>query len=300
MSNNLQLATQVIYNAEPQFNAVSCFSEKEKNAFQREAMFASQQLSKNNFLLKTAINNQESLFNAIVNIGSIGISLNPAEKEAYLVPRDGAVCLDISYMGLMRLATDTGQVQWVQSNIVHTSDSFKITGLDSQPIHEYNYFDPNRGAPVGVYVTAKLASGDYLTGAMSVAEINAIRDKSQGHMAFVNGRAKSSIWNDNWGEMAKKTVVKRESKYWPKSERLNHAIHYLNQNGEGFEAIESVAAEEKKLTGIQAQSIHSLLEQCPPALREGFLNIEGQPEDIDKGRYSEVLSKLKMEMQIWK
>ena len=55
-----------------------------------------------------------------------------------------------------------------------------------------------------------------------------------------------------------------------------------------------------KITAMQAQSIHSLLEQCPPALKEGFLNIEGQPEDIDKGRYSEVLSKLKMEMQTWK
>lgn len=55
-----------------------------------------------------------------------------------------------------------------------------------------------------------------------------------------------------------------------------------------------------KVTAIQAQSIYSLLEQCPPALKEGFLSIEGQPEDIDKSRYSEVLSKLKMEMQSWK
>ena len=55
-----------------------------------------------------------------------------------------------------------------------------------------------------------------------------------------------------------------------------------------------------KVAAIQAQSIQSLLDQCPPALKAGFLNIEGSPENIDKSRYSEVLSKLKMEMQSWK
>ena len=55
-----------------------------------------------------------------------------------------------------------------------------------------------------------------------------------------------------------------------------------------------------KVTAMQALSIQSLLERCPPALKEGFLNIEGSPENIDRGRYSEVLSKLKAEMQAWK
>lgn len=53
-----------------------------------------------------------------------------------------------------------------------------------------------------------------------------------------------------------------------------------------------------KVTAMQALSIRSLLERCSPALKEGFLNIEGQPEDIDRGRYSEVLSRLKMEMDM--
>ena len=34
-----------------------------------------------------------------------------------------------------------------------------------------------------MYVTAKLASGDYLTDTMTTEEINAIRDKSR-HIAF--------------------------------------------------------------------------------------------------------------------
>lgn len=237
MSNQIQVLQGDIYAQEDAFNQVSAFSESTQNAFKREAGFAMQIIAGNNFLEKVAMNNRQSLVNAIVNIGAIGISLNPAEKEAYLVPRNGAVCLDISYVGLMRLATDTGQIAWVQSDIVYEKDHFRMVGLDKQPEHHFNAFDKSRGEAVGVYVTAKLASGDYLTDTMTTEEINAIRDNSQGHIAFMSKKARSSIWNDHWGEMAKKTVVKRASKYWPKSERLDQAIYHLNTDaGEGIAA----------------------------------------------------------------
>lgn len=234
MSNQVQVIEGIIKQCEPKFNQVSAFSESTQNAFNRESQFAMQVMGANDFLARTAVNNQSSLINAVVNVAAIGISLNPAEKEAYLVPRNGAVCLDISYVGLMRLATDTGQISWVQSDLVYEKDHFKMVGLDKQPEHHFNAFDKNRGEIVGVYVTAKLSSGDYLTDTMTTEEINAIRDKSQGHISFVAGKARSSIWNDHWGEMAKKTVVKRAHKYWPKSDRLEKAIYHLNTDaGEG-------------------------------------------------------------------
>lgn len=235
MSNQIQVLQGDIYAQEQAFNQVSAFSESTQNAFKREAGFAMQIIAGNSFLQKVAMNNRQSLVNAIINVGAIGVSLNPAEKEAYLVPRNGAVCLDISYIGLMRLATDTGQIVWVQSDIVYEKDHFRIVGLDKQPEHHFYSFDKSRGEAVGVYVTAKLASGDYLTDTMTTEEINAIRDKSQGHIAFVSGKARSSTWNDHWGEMTKKTVVKRAYKYWPRSERLDKAIHILNtESGEGY------------------------------------------------------------------
>ena len=90
----------------------------------------------NDFLARTAMNNQSSLINAVVNVAAIGISLNPAEKEAYLVPRNGAVCLDISMLGLMRLAEPryrSNRMGWVQSDIVYEKDHFRMVGLDKQP-----------------------------------------------------------------------------------------------------------------------------------------------------------------------
>lgn len=234
--NQLQVIENLVMQCEPKFNQVSSFPKSVQNAFGREASFAMQIMQSNEFLAKTAMRNQASLINSVVNVAAIGISLNPAEKEAYLVPRNGQVCLDISYVGLMRLATDTGQVEWVQADLVYENDHFRMVGLDKQPEHHYNAFAKDRGQVVGVYVTAKLATGDYLTETMTTEEVNAIRDKSQGHISFVSGKARSSIWNDHWGEMAKKTVVKRAHKYWPKSERLELAIHHLNTDaGEGID-----------------------------------------------------------------
>jgi recombination protein RecT len=83
---------------------------------------------------------------------------------------------------------------------------------------------------VGVYVVAKTADGDYLTTAMSTDEINSIRDRSSAWKAWVKDKRKCP-WVTDWGEMAKKTVVKRAYKYWPKTERLEQAIHHLNTDG---------------------------------------------------------------------
>lgn len=281
MSNALQVLQGDIYAQEQAFNQVSAFDVDKQNAFRREAGFAMQIISANGFMQKIAMSNRQSLVDAVINVGAIGISLNPAEKEAYLVPRDGKVCLDISYMGLIRLATDTGAVQWVQAGVVYEGDQFIINGLDKQPTHVYNAFDESRTVPVGAYVTAKLSNGDFLTDTMTSREINAIRDSSQGHKAFISGRAKSSVWNSHWAEMAKKTVVKRGSKYWPKSETLSKAIHVLNtESGEGIIDVQAEEADpqlmqlewQERLLAIQ--NIDQLREQSRKAPREVFAAIK--------------------------
>jgi recombination protein RecT len=227
MSNAIATLTEDIYAQRDAFAAV--LSEPSLN-FDREAGFAVQAMQSNDFLAKIAMSNRQSLVNAVNNTASIGISLNPAKKQAYLVPRDGRVCLDISYMGLVDLATSTGSIRWAQAELVHASDHFELSGIDRAPLHKFSPFDPNRGDVVGAYVVVKTCDGDYLTTTMSKADIDSIMQRSQ---SFKSG--KSSPWKTDYGEMAKKTVVKRAYKYWPKTERLEQAIHYLNtDSGEGL------------------------------------------------------------------
>lgn len=186
----------------------------------KESQFAIQLFQKNDYLAKTALGNPTSAQNAIINVAAIGITLNPASKLAYLVPRDGMVCLDISYMGLLHLAQATGSIKWGQCKLVYSNDTYESNGLDTAPTHKYNAFG-DRGAVVGGYCTVKTPDGDYLTEEMSLAEIKATEATS---------KAKNGPWKNFWEEMARKTIVKRASKYWPRADRLDNAIHVINED----------------------------------------------------------------------
>lgn len=203
--------------------------------FEVEAGFAVQQLESNDYLLSVAMGNRQSVINAVTNVAAIGISLNPARKQAYLVPRDKKVCLDISYIGLVDLATQSGSIVWAKSELVYEADNFMMGEPGTLPKHQFNPFSSDRGSVIGAYVVVKTPSGEYLCDAMSIDEINAIRDRSSAWKAYVSKKV-TCPWVTDPGEMAKKTVIKRASKMWPKNDRLNQAIQHLNvELDEGIE-----------------------------------------------------------------
>lgn len=193
--------------------------------WEKESQFAIQQLQKNEYLASAAEKNRASLQNAIINVAAVGISLNPANRHAYLVPRDGMVCLDISYMGLLHLAIQSEAIEWGQAKVVYEKDQYVNIGIDKPPEHRQNTFG-DKGKIVGVYCTVKLKNGDYLTEEMDMQQIESIKSKSKS--ASGNG-AKYSPWNTFPEEMMRKSVVKRASKYWPSSDRLNKAVDVLNE-----------------------------------------------------------------------
>lgn len=238
MSNSLAIIQGDIYNAKDGFVAVQ--TDRSIN-FEKEAGFALQILSGNEYMMGVAMKNRQSVVDAVTNIAAIGISLNPAKRQAYLIPRDGKVCLDISYMGLLDLAVSSGSLKWGQAALVHETDAFILNGFDKPPTHNFNPFAKDRGEVVGAYVVVKTADGDFLTTTMSIDEINAIRDRSESWK-----RGKKGPWATDPGEMAKKTVIKRASKLWPKTPRLDQAIHYLNTDGdEGLGFTQSAQQEAK-------------------------------------------------------
>lgn len=227
MSNALAVLTDEIYGVRGTFESVLC--DRTIN-FEREAGFAIQAIGASDYAMGIARSNPQSVRNAVTNIAAIGISLNPAKKQAYLVPRDGRICLDISYMGLMDLAIAAGSILWGQAELVHANDGFTLNGFDKPPTHSRNPFSADRGEIVGVYVVVKTGDGDYLTTTMSTEDVIAIRNRSSAWKAYVE-KKKSCPWVTDQGEMFKKTVIKRAYKMWPKTERLSEAIHHLNTDG---------------------------------------------------------------------
>jgi recombination protein RecT len=226
VKNNLPIPIQAIINAKDRFIAIC----KDKNiCWDSEAEFAKQLVLNNDFLFKIALKNKQSLKDAMINIASIGLSLNPATAMAYLVPRDNKVCLDISYRGLVKLATDSGSVLWAKSEIVRKNDKFVYNGLNNPPLHEIdNPFDDElRGEMIGVYTLAKTKEGDYLCDLMSKNQIMDIRETSK------SKDSKFSPWSTKFeAEMWKKSGLKRASKQWPKTDKnnLDTAISIIDEN----------------------------------------------------------------------
>ncbi|MCB0490542.1 MAG: recombinase RecT [Cyclobacteriaceae bacterium] len=199
--------------------------------YESEYAFAVQHLKANDYLLKIAEASPDSLLSAMSNVAAVGLSLNPAAKEAYLVPRKGKICFDPSYMGLIKLATDSGSILWVQADIVYANDSFIDNGIGEKPIHQKDPFSKDRGEFVGCYCTAKTKDGDYLTTTMSADEVRDIMNRSESVK-----KGSFSPWNSDFFEMAKKTVLKRAWKLWPRSNHHEHeyrlatAIDISHQN----------------------------------------------------------------------
>ena len=228
--SDIALIEGAVFDARGQFEAVAV---DRSLSFEREASFAIQCLTAQDYTLSIAKKNPQSVINAVANVAAIGLSLNPAKKQAYLVPRKGAICLDIGYIGLLDLAIESGSIRWGQAELVHQSDRFVLNGVDKPPTHERDPFAKERGDVIGAYVVVKTCDGDYLTTTMPIDELLSIRDRSEAWKAKQSGP-----WKTDPGEMMKKTVIKRAYKLWPKTDRLSQAIHHLNTDGEeGLEPI---------------------------------------------------------------
>lgn len=254
MANELQLIGNEIYAMQAQFNSV--LSDAQLN-FDAEAGFAIQLMQANDYLMKTALSNKASLQNAVTNIGAIGISLNPARKQAYLVPRDGKVCLDVSYRGMLHLAQQTGAVQWGQAKIVRLNDEFELVGIDQAPVHKYKAFDPveARGGIVGAYVVVKTDGGDFLTHAMPIADVYKIRAGSSAWKAWESKKARCP-WVTHEEAMILKTVVKQAATFWPYRDRLQMAVHHADtEGGEGFDSAQDITP----CSDVQATALEALL-----------------------------------------
>ena len=283
---NQQLTVPDLVNQQETFFAKAMTVDRKDIVWNKESQFAIQALSNNEYLCGTAMKNPASMQNAIINIAAVGISLNPALKHAYLVPRKlgkgTAVCLDISYQGLMHIAMQSGCIEWGQAKLVYKNDTYTNNGIDKQPNHQQDTFG-EKGDIVGVYCTVKTKSGDYLTEEMDITAIRKIQNASQ---------AKNGPWANWWEEMARKTVVKRAYKYWPKAEAVSEAIAVINEHeGIDFDNMKEVQEPKRTPSHAYAANIESI-----KAIRQSFEEerygdcvmywdeITGDPEgDANKG-----------------
>lgn len=210
--------------------------------FASESLFAMQALSQNDYAVSIVQKNPESLIMAMRNVAAIGLTLNPAEKMAYLVPRNGKIILDISYRGMLDVAIRSGAIQWAKPELVFSNDHFEYYGPDKEPAFRCDPFlqpgENGRGDLRGGFVVYKLPNGDKQFMTMRLDEILQARDSSQSWLSYKDGKTKSCIWVDWWEQMCLKTLIKRAWKLWVGTGQVRQMalVETIlnNDNGEGM------------------------------------------------------------------
>lgn len=171
-----------------------------------------------------------SLFTSCVECASDG--LLPDGKEAALViynirvkQRGGPDMLvkKVQYMpmiaGIHKKARNTGEISMLDAHVVYEKDQFDYAlGLDTRLEHRPYLGD--RGNAVAVYAVAKLKDGTHYVEVMSVSDVEHVRKASK--------NAEKGPWADWWGEMARKTVVRRLAKRLPMSAELETMIQRVD------------------------------------------------------------------------
>lgn len=192
-----------------------------------------------------------SFAGAMLTAAQLGLEPNTPLGQAYLIPfnngRTGTKeCqFQIGYRGLIELAHRSGDLQSIEAHIVYENDEFEYE-LGLNPVLKHKPAMENRGSIAWVYAVYKLKSGGYGFEVMSVEDINKHRDRySQA------ARRGFSPWNDNWEEMAKKTVIKRVLKYAPmKTEFIKAMVQddstlNFEDRGDDFDIVQSPYSEEQ-------------------------------------------------------
>lgn len=207
-ANPVQVIRQNLTQMAPEFQAaLPAHVSVEK--FTRVTMTAIQ----NNPDLQGA--DRRSLFGAVVRLAQDG--LLPDGREAAIVMFGKQAQAMPMIAGVLKKIRQSGDVRYVSAQIVYSNDHFKWTlGFDENIEHEPAPLDQEPGEPVAAYAVAVLKDGSKLLEVMRKSEIEKVRNVS---------RAKNNgPWVTWWGEMARKTVMRRLSKRLPMSTDLEDAF----------------------------------------------------------------------------
>lgn len=155
-----------------------------------------------------------SLFSAALKAAQDG--LLPDGRDAALVPFKGIVQYMPMTAGILKKARNSGEIKSIAAHVVHENDRFEYRLGDDEAIVHEPLIIGDRGAPIAVYAIATTKSGGIYREVMTVPEVEQVR--------AVSRMANGDPWKKWWGEMARKTVLRRLSKRLPMSTDLDDLI----------------------------------------------------------------------------
>lgn len=176
----------------------------------------------------------QSVYKAMLLSAQSGLIPDGVTQHAHLIPRknkDGNLeCnIQLGYRGLLVLCRRSGQITVVKATLVRKGDKFKPyygteDRIEHEPLDDINDADGKERPITHCYAVATFKEGHKDFELMSISEVESLRNKS---------KAYSPAWKDHYGEMVKKTVLRRLAKRLPQSEDLPRLLELDSQAEEG-------------------------------------------------------------------
>lgn len=168
----------------------------------------------------------DTLLGAIIQCAQLGLEPNTPLGHAYLIPFENRakgiteVQIVFGCKGLIDLARRSGQIVSIAAHEVRDADHFEYEyGLEEKLVHRPAMGE--RGGVIAFYAVAKLVGGGHAFEVMSLAEVETIRDASQGWKTAVRFKKEAaSPWGAHFVEMGRKTALRRLFKFLPVSIEL--------------------------------------------------------------------------------
>lgn len=160
-----------------------------------------------------------SFLGAIVQASQLGLEPGSALGHCHLITYGRECQLQIGYRGMIDLARRSGNIISLTARVVCEGDDFDFAfGTEEYIKHTVRH---KTDKVTHVYAVAKLKDGGIQMDVMPLAEVEHIRDT---YSSSYRNNPKTSSWTTAFGEMAKKTIVRRLFKMLPTSIEIRDAI----------------------------------------------------------------------------
>ena len=160
---------------------------------------------------------------SIYACAKLGLDFDETRGLAYIVPRAGKATFMPGYRGFILLGRRAGLLN-IMTNIAYEGDEYDIWTDENGPhiLHRQNSIRDIDRKPIGAYCIAQMKGEAWpLIETMAWDEIMRVRTN---YAPRNNNREIVGPWVDNENAMARKTVVRAASKYWPLTEELGRAV----------------------------------------------------------------------------
>lgn len=215
----IEVMRKTIETMEPQF-AMALPPQINPKKFVRTLITAVQM---NQDLLET---DRRSLLGSCMKAAQDGLLIDG--REAALVifkTKNGPMCQYMPMIGgLLKKLRNSGELASIAAHVAYANDTFRYELGDEERIVHTPKMDGPRGEPIAAYAIARTKDGAVYREVMSVEEVEQVRAVSR---ASQNGP-----WVAWWGEMARKTVLRRLMKRLPSSADIDQMLDHDNETND--------------------------------------------------------------------